>query len=78
MTRALKVTGKVLLIILGIVIALLLVIFVYHRIMLAKEESLIEEPIGQMVEVDGKKMWNLYSLNQTIKLWTKSPTISEV
>ena len=56
MTRALKVTGKVLLIILGIVIALLLVIFVYHRIMLAKEESLIEEPIGQMVEVDGKKM----------------------
>ncbi|MCR5142518.1 MAG: alpha/beta hydrolase [Ruminococcus sp.] len=53
--KALKITGKILLGLLIIIIAFLLVMFIIHRILLAKEEPLLE-PLGQMVEVDGNQM----------------------
>ena len=51
-----KKIGKILLIILAVVLAALLGIFVYNRIMLKLEEPLLREPLGQMVEVDGHNM----------------------
>ncbi len=38
-----------------VLIAFLLMLFIYNRVMLRKEASL-REPLGQMVEVDGQKM----------------------
>ena len=55
MKKALKIVGKILLGILILLLAFLLVMFIYHRIMLSKEKSLLE-PLGQMVEVDGNNM----------------------
>lgn len=55
MKKALKITGKILLGILILLLALLLVVFIYHRVMLSKEKTLLE-PLGQMVEVDGNNM----------------------
>lgn len=55
MKKALKITGKIILGILILILALILVMFIYHRIMLKKEEPLLE-PLGQMVEVDGNQM----------------------
>ena len=55
MKKALKITGKILLGILILLLALLLIVFIYHRIMLSKEKPLLE-PLGQMVEVDGNNM----------------------
>ena len=55
MKKALKITGKILLGLLILLLAFLLVVFVYHRIMLSKEKPLLE-PLGQMVEVDGNQM----------------------
>ncbi|MBP3272771.1 MAG: alpha/beta hydrolase, partial [Ruminococcus sp.] len=55
MKKALKITGKILLGILILLLALLLVVFIYHRVMLSKEKPLLE-PLGQMVEVDGNNM----------------------
>ena len=44
----------------GILLCLLLIfllaVFIYHRIMLKKEQPLIAEPLGEMVEADGGKM----------------------
>ena len=42
MKKALKITGKILLCILILLIAFLLILFVYHRIMLNKEDKLLE------------------------------------
>ena len=56
MKKALKITGKILLGILIILLAFILVMFIYHRIMLHKEKPLLESPLGQMVEVDGNQM----------------------
>lgn len=56
MKKALKITGIVVLTILAILIIFLLGLFIYHKIMLKKEESLLDKPLGQMVEVDGHKM----------------------
>ena len=56
MKKALKITGKILLGILIILLAFILVTFIYHRIMLHKEKPLLESPLGQMVEVDGNQM----------------------
>ena len=56
MKKALKKVGKVLLIILIILVVFFIGIFIYHRIMLNKEKSLISEPLGTMVEVDGGEM----------------------
>ena len=56
MKKALKITGRILLGILIILLAFILVMFIYHRIMLHKEKPLLESPLGQMVEVDGNQM----------------------
>ena len=56
MKKALKLVGKVLLVILIVIFAALLAVFIYNRIMLSKEKSLFDDPLGEMVEVDGHKM----------------------
>ena len=56
MKKTMKMTGKILLGILIILLAFILVMFIYHRIMLHKEKPLLESPLGQMVEVDGNQM----------------------
>ncbi len=60
MKKALKITGKVLLLLLIVLVVLIGGIFIYNRIMLASEKSLTENPIGQYVEVDGHRM-NIYT-----------------
>ena len=55
MKITLKITGKILLGILILLLAFLVVMFIYHRIMLSKEKPLLE-PLGQIVEVDGNNM----------------------
>ncbi len=50
-----KKSGKVIMIILGIIIISLILIFINHKIQL-KKESVLLTPLGQMVEVDGHKM----------------------
>lgn len=59
MKKALKITGKILLIILALVIVFLLGLFIYHRVMLKSEDKLLESYPGQLVEVDGHNM-NVY------------------
>lgn len=56
MKKVFKKTGKVLLIILGAMIVFLLGLSIFNRIMIIKEKPLVENPIGQMVEVDGNEM----------------------
>ena len=60
MKKALKITGKILLCILILLIAFLLILFVYHRIMLNKEDKLLENYPGELVTVDGHHM-NIHS-----------------
>lgn len=60
MKKFLKNLGKVLLVLLIVLVVLLGAVFAYNRIMLAKEEPLMQEHIGQYVEVDGHKM-NIYT-----------------
>ena len=56
MKKALKIVGKALLGILILLIAFLLILFIYHRIMLGKETELLKSCPGEFVEVDGKNM----------------------
>lgn len=56
MKKVFKKTGKVLLIILEAIIVFLLGLSIFNRIMIKKEKPLVENPIGQMVEVDGNEM----------------------
>lgn len=56
MKKVLKVTGRIFLGILILIAAFLLIVFICHRVMLKKEEPLLEEPLGQMVNVDGHDM----------------------
>ncbi|MBZ2023202.1 alpha/beta fold hydrolase [Streptococcus sanguinis] len=44
----------------GILALALLALFLYHRFQKAQESKLIEKPIGQLVEVEGKKL-NVYT-----------------
>lgn len=44
----------------GVLALALLAIFLYHRFQIAQESKLIEKPIGQLVEVEGKKL-NVYT-----------------
>lgn len=44
----------------GILALALLAIFLYNRFQIAQESKLIEKPIGQLVEVEGKKL-NVYT-----------------
>lgn len=56
MKKVFKKTGKVLLILLGAIIVFLLGLSIFNWIMIKKEKPLVENPIGQMVEVDGNEM----------------------
>ena len=56
MKKVLKIFGKLLLGILITVLIALLVIFLYNRIMLAKEDELLKNYPGQLVEVNGHNM----------------------
>lgn len=56
MKKVFKTIGKALLAILIVLVLLLLVVFIYNKIMLNKEESLVNTPLGEMVEVDGGNM----------------------
>lgn len=54
--KGLKMILKILLGLLGAIVICLLAIFIWNRIMLAKEKTIFENPLGEMVEVDGHKM----------------------
>ena len=56
MKKTLKIVGKVLLGLLILIVLLLVVLAVYNQIMLRKNKSLYETPLGQLVEVDGHNM----------------------
>lgn len=56
MKKAIKIIGKILLAFLIAVILFLLTVFIYHRIMLKKEQPLIAEPLGEMITVDDGQM----------------------
>jgi pimeloyl-ACP methyl ester carboxylesterase len=54
--KGIKMILKILLGLLGAFVICLLAIFFRNRIMLAKEKTVFENPLGEMVEVDGNKM----------------------
>ncbi len=56
MKKAIKRIGKVLLITLIILVILFIGIFIYHKVMLNKEKTLISQPLGELIEVDGRNM----------------------
>ena len=56
MIKAFKIIGKSLLIILIILIIFLLIVFIYNKTMLHKEKMLLDNPLGEMIEVDGHNM----------------------
>ncbi len=56
MKKALKVTGKVLLVLLILITLFLIIMTVYNQIMFKKNKDLYETPLGQLVEVDGHNM----------------------
>lgn len=56
MKKVIKITFRVVLIIICLILLFLLGVFIYHRVMLSKEKSLISQPLGEMVEVDGENM----------------------
>ncbi|MBQ7491328.1 MAG: alpha/beta hydrolase [Clostridia bacterium] len=56
MKNAWKALGKGALALLILLILFVLAVFVCNRIMLKKEEPLLQKPLGQMVEVDGHQM----------------------
>lgn len=56
MKKAFKIIGKVLLVIIILLITFLLIVFTYNKIMMNKEKTLLEEPLGEMIEVDGHNM----------------------
>ena len=56
MKKILKIVGKVLLALIIVLVASLLVIYVYNRIKIKQEEPLLANSAGQMVEVDGHMM----------------------
>ena len=60
MKKALKIVGKILLIILILLIVFLLILFIYSRITLKKEDELLKNYPGEFVEVDGHNM-NIYA-----------------
>ena len=60
MKKALKITGKILLTIIILLVLFLLTVFVYHKIKLKSEERLFADNPGQFVTVDGHNM-NVYT-----------------
>lgn len=59
MKKALKIIGKIFLGLLILLAAALLILFIYHQIMLSKEDELLASYPGQRVEVSGHSM-NIY------------------
>ena len=58
--KALKITGKILIGLLILLVVFLMALFIYHRIMLNKEDELLKSYPGQLVEVSGHNM-NVYA-----------------
>ena len=56
MKKAFKIIGKILLVIIILLIIFLLIVFTYNKIMMNKEKALLDEPLGEMIEVDGHNM----------------------
>lgn len=56
MKKFFRALGIIILALFAVVIVALAASFIYHRIMLGKEESMLEHPLGQLVEVDGHNM----------------------
>ena len=56
MKKALKMILKILFSILILLILFLLTVFIYNKIMLNNEKTLLENPLGEMTEVDGYNM----------------------
>ena len=56
MKKALKIIGKTLLGLLILLAVFLIIMTIYNQIMLRKNRSLYETPLGQLVEVDGHNM----------------------
>ena len=55
MKKGLKILGIVLLAFIIVLALALLVIYVFNRIKMKQEQTLLENPLGQMVEIDGHK-----------------------
>lgn len=60
MKKAIKITGKILLVLLILIILFLLVMFISNRIMMNSEKELLKTYPGELVEVDGHNM-NVYT-----------------
>ena len=56
MKKVLKTTGIIALGILILFVLILLIIYIRHRILMKKEEALLNMPLGEMIEVDGHNM----------------------
>lgn len=56
MKKVLKAIGIVILALLAVIVITLAAVFIWHRIKLVQEESMLAQPIGQLVEVDGHNM----------------------
>ncbi len=56
MKKVLKIIGKTILALLALVVIAVALVFIWHRIMLKQEEALLEQPLGQLVEIDGHNM----------------------
>ncbi len=56
MKKALKIIGKILLALLILLIVFLIVMTVINQILMRKNRKLCEEPLGQLIEVDGHNM----------------------
>ena len=54
--KALKIIGKIILGVLILLMVFLIIMTIYNQIMLKKNKSLYETPLGQLVEVDGHNM----------------------
>ncbi len=56
MKKAFKIVRKVFIVTMMLILLFLLIVFIYNRIMLETEKTLINNPLGEMIEVDGHKM----------------------
>ena len=56
MKKVFKILGKIILALVVVLAISLLTVYFYNRIKMKQEEPLLENPLGQMVEVDGHKM----------------------
>lgn len=56
MKKVLKIFGKIIIVFLALILIAVAALFIWHRIMLKREEPMLEQPLGQLVEVDGHNM----------------------